>query len=135
MIDMRGIRLEVLAAAALDGRARDEIVDLCEAAYREDFSKLFEQLPDSVHVMLRDDRGVLRSHAEFVPRWLQPVGLPVLRTAYVEAVATAPGAQRSGLATAVLQRLAEVIAADAAWDLAALSPSHIAFYQRRGWEL
>jgi aminoglycoside 2'-N-acetyltransferase I len=127
--------LEVISGDALDRGVRTQIIRLCESAYQEDFSKLFEQFPDSVHVMARDERGVLLSHAEFVPRSLQPTGLPVLRTAYVEAVATAPDAQRSGFATAVLQRLAEVVAADTAWLLAALSPSDAAFYERRGWEL
>jgi aminoglycoside 2'-N-acetyltransferase I len=114
---------------------RDEIIGLCESAYDEDFSHLFDQLPGSVHVLARDDRGSLLSHAEFVPRWLQPAGHGVLRTTYVEAVATAPGHQRQGLATAVLQRLADVVAADPTWDLAALSPSDADFYERRGWEL
>ena len=58
-----------------------------------------------------------------------------MRTAYVEAVATAPGHQRKGLATAVLQRLVDVVAADPSWQLAALSPSDAAFYERLGWEL
>ena len=75
------------------------------------------------------------SHAELVPRWLQAGGHQVMRTAYVEAVAGMPGHQRKGLATAVLQRLVDVVAANPAWQLAALSPSDAAFYERRGWEL
>jgi aminoglycoside 2'-N-acetyltransferase I len=128
-------RVEILAHPALTAAARAEIIGLCEAAYQEDFSHLFEQLPASVHVMARDDRGRLLSHAEFVPRWLQPGGLGFLRTAYIEAVATAPGERRRGLATAVLRRLIDVVAADLTWDLAALSPSDAGFYERRGWEL
>jgi aminoglycoside 2'-N-acetyltransferase I len=127
--------LEIIPGEALDGGVRTQIIRLCELAYQEDFSKLFEQFSESIHVMARDECGVLLSHAEFVPRWLHPAGLPVLRTAYVEAVATAPDARRSGLATAVLQRLAEAVAADTTWELAALSPSDAAFYERRGWEL
>jgi aminoglycoside 2'-N-acetyltransferase I len=129
------IRITVFASDRLDRAARAEIIMLCEAAYNEDFTRLFERFPDSVHVLARDDRGVLVSHAEFVPRWLQAGGMPILRTAYVEAVATAPRAQRAGLATAVLHRLTDVVAADAAWELAALSPSDAGFYARRGWEL
>ena len=74
------------------------------------------------------------SHAEFVPRWLQPAGQPLLRTAYVEAVATAPSRRGRGLASAVMQRLGDEVAADPAWQLAALSPSHADFYARLGWE-
>ena len=130
-----GIQLDVAEASALSRDARHEILALCETAYDEPFSHLFEQLPDSVHVLARDQRGSLVSHAEFVPRWLQPAGHEVMRTAYVEAVATAPGHQRQGLATAVLQRLVGVVAADPMWQLAALSPSDARFYERRGWEL
>ena len=130
-----GIQLDVAGASALSRDARHEIITLCEAAYREGFSHLFEQLPGSVHVLARDGDGTLLSHAEFVPRWLQASGHEPMRTAYVEAVATAPGHQRKGLATAVLQRLGEVVAADPSWELAALSPSDAAFYERLGWEL
>ena len=127
--------IDVVACSALDRASRAEIITLCESAYREDFSRLFELLPGSVHVLARDDRGVLVSHAEFVPRWLQPAGHQVLRTAYVEAVATDPDHQRHGLATAVLQRLAGTVTADPQWVLTALSPSDPGFYARRGWEL
>ena len=129
-----GIQLDVAGARTLSRDARHEIITLCEAAYQEGFSHLFEQLPGSVHVLARDVDGTLLSHAEFVPRWLQASGHEVMRTAYVEAVATMPGHQRKGLATAVLQRLVDVVAADPAWQLAALSPSDAAFYERLGWE-
>ena len=130
-----GIQLDVAGARTLSRDARHEIITLCEAAYQESFSHLFEQLPGSVHVLAREGDGTLVSHAEFVPRWLQASGHEPMRTAYVEAVATAPGHQRKGLATAVLQRLGEVIATDPSWQLAALSPSDAVFYERRGWEL
>ena len=130
-----GIQLDVAGARTLSRDARHEIITLCEAAYQESFSHLFEQLPGSVHVLAREGDGTLVSHAEFVPRWLQASGHEPMRTAYVEAVATAPGHQRKGLATAVLQRLFGVVAADPAWQLAALSPSDAAFYERLGWEL
>ena len=129
------MHLEIVSHDALTAGARAEIIGLCESAYQEDFSKLFEHLPDSVHIMARHETGSLVSHAEFVPRWLQAEGREVMRTAYVEAVATAPREQRKGLATAVLRQLLDVVAADDSWDLAALSPSDAAFYERRGWEL
>src|SRR5215203_1736577 len=88
--------LVVISCDALTLAARAEIIQLCEAAYREDFSHLFEHLPASVHVLARDECGVLISHAEFVPRWLEAAGSGMMRTAYVEAVATAPGHQRQG---------------------------------------
>ena len=132
---MPGVHFLVARSSTLDCAARAGIIALCEVAYQEDFSRLFELFPDALHVMARGDDGVLVSHAEFVTRWLQPAGSPALRTAYVEAVATAPDCRRRGLATAVLQRLTGLAAADPVWELMALSPSDPGFYGRRGWEL
>jgi aminoglycoside 2'-N-acetyltransferase I len=129
------VNLEILPVDALNHPARAEIIDLCESAYAEDFAHLFEQLPGSVHILARDERGLLVSHAAWVPRWLQPAGQPLLRTAYIEAVATVPDRQRQGFATTVLGRLGEILRADPTWELAALSPSEHAFYTRLGWEL
>jgi GNAT superfamily N-acetyltransferase len=119
----------------LDASGRSEIIRLCEAAYGESFAHLFSHLPDSVHILARDDGGQLVSHTEWVSRWLQPEGHSVLRTAYVEAVATLPERQHQGLATAVLRRFDKVVRSDTTWQLAALSPSDSAFYARLGWEL
>jgi aminoglycoside 2'-N-acetyltransferase I len=128
------IRLDVVPVSSLSAQARDEIIALCASAYQEDFTRLFENLPDSTHVLARDGGGTLVGHAEWVTRSLQPAGHTPLRTAYVEAVATAPPRQRQGVGTAVLRRLAGEIVADARWQLAALSPSRPDFYARLGWE-
>jgi aminoglycoside 2'-N-acetyltransferase I len=125
----------VVGAEDLDRAARAEIIELCESAYGESFVRWFDELPGSVHVLARGDRRELVSHAAWVTRWLQPDGHAVLRTAYVEAVATAPARQGRGLATAVLSHLADRLRGESTWELAALSPSDAAFYARLGWEL
>src|SRR5262245_9596963 len=128
------VHLNVVRADALNGAVRAEIIALCESAYGENFTRLFEDLPGSVHVLARDQSGEWVSHAEWVTPRLQPAEHPALRTAYVEAVATAPKHRRQGLATAVLRCINDVLAKDSAWELAALSPSDPAFYVRVGWE-
>jgi aminoglycoside 2'-N-acetyltransferase I len=125
--------LELEDAAALDGSARAAIVQLCTAAYDEDFSRLFDQFPGTVHVLAKDDHGTLVGHAMWVARRLEADGHH-MRTAYVEAVATAPAFQRRGIGTAIMVRLVQAVMADAQWDLAALSPAVPEFYERRGWE-
>jgi aminoglycoside 2'-N-acetyltransferase I len=127
-------RLETLNVDELDDDARLEITGFCERAFGEDFSRFFELMRDTTHVLLRDDGGRLLSHAAWVERGLQPTGLPVLRTAYVEAVATDPDHRGLGLATAVLAELTEAVRTDDRWELAALSPAEPDFYARRGWE-
>lgn len=116
-------------AADLDPVDRAAILALCSAAYEEDFAPYLDLLPGAVHVTLRE-AGVIVSHAAWVTRWLQPEGLPLLRTAYIEAVATLPARQGRGHATAILAALPPLLGD---FDLGALSPSEPAFYARLGW--
>lgn len=120
----------VIPADRLTFTQKAQITGLCTEAYEEDFSGWFDQFPGSVHVMAYRDEELV-SHAAWVTRWLQPASGPVLHTAYVEAVATAPAWQRRGLATGLLQELQRHLSD---YDLAALSPSEAAFYERIGWE-
>lgn len=123
-------RLLVQTRQQLSQVARAAITDLCAVAFAEPFDQLFKLLPGSCHLLAYDaDRLV--SHACWVTRWLQPAGLPPLRTAYVEAVATHPDCQRHGYGTLVMRRLAEEITA---YDLGGLSPAVTPFYTRLGWE-
>jgi aminoglycoside 2'-N-acetyltransferase I len=66
--------------------------------------------------------GDWRVRLECVTRWLQPGDGPRLRTAYVEMVATEPGFQRRGFATAVHD-----------FDLGGLCPAAPGLYARLGW--
>ena len=107
-----------------------EIVDLCSLAYEEDFRLAFQNVPNTTHIIPRFD-GQMVSHACWITRWLQPAGHRPLRTAFVEAVATAPGQQRLGFASAVMARVAEAIKY---FDLGGLSTGRPKFYKRLGWE-
>lgn len=122
---------EIIPAHALTSEQRQTILDLCTAAYAEDFRPYLDLMGDATHVIASVD-GQWVSHAAWVTRWLQPAGYPLLRTAYVEAVATLPAYQERGLGSAVLRQLAAAIAG---FDLGSLSPSDPAYYVRLGWVL
>lgn len=125
------LQFQVAKADDLNEADRSALIQLCTAAYEEDFSHLFTSLPGAVHVLGRL-RAEIVTHAAWVTRWLQPAGLPLLRTAYIEAVATAPQHQGRGFGSAVMQELQAQIQD---FDLGALSPSYYKFYERLGWEL
>lgn len=111
---------------------RQEILQLCNAAYGEDLALYFEALAPDYHVLAElESRSV--GHAMIVTRWLQCGNGPLLRTAYVELVATAPEYQGLGIATAIMRRLA-TLAAELGYDLAALCPAETGLYRRLGWE-
>ncbi len=127
----RMLTLKIIGARELTPALRAKIHDLCQRAYQEDLEPLFNAYAGATHfVAFLDDTPV--SHAMTVTRWLQPGDRPPLRTAYVELVATEPGFQGRGFATAILERLGRAIATD--YDLGALCPADTRMYHRLGWE-
>jgi aminoglycoside 2'-N-acetyltransferase I len=92
---------------------------------------LLASFSDATHLLGVVD-GVLTSHALWYTRWLQAGDGPLLRTAYIEDVATEEPYRGRGYASMLMRRLAEEVKE---YDLAALSPSDSAFYTRLGWEL
>ncbi len=125
-ITMKTSRTKDLSAAE-----RSAIVRLCTEAHQVDFGPLFSFLPpDGLHVLAYDE-GQLVSHAVVTTRWLQPDNLPLLKTAYVDAVATAPAYQRQGIGSSVMRHLASVIQDH---ELACLETERVSFYAQLDWE-
>ena len=85
------LEIEIRRTAELGDTARAEVVRLCIDAHQEpDFEHLFSYLPpEGLHMLARSGHELV-GHAVVTNPWLQPEGLPLLRTAYVDAVATAP---------------------------------------------
>lgn len=132
MAVIRAVQIQIRRNDQLSRPERAQLVDLCTAAYEEEFSGYFDLLPpDTMHVVLSLD-GEPISHAAWVTRWLQAGQAPLLRTAYVESVATLPGYQRQGYGARVMRQLQSLIVD---YDLGGLSPSEPAFYEKLGWEM
>lgn len=123
--------LEVVDGTALAKETVNDILEMCRRAYDDDLLPYYITFLSPVHVLGRVG-GELASHALWVTRYLQPEGLPLLRTAYVEMVATEPRFQGRGYAQAVMKR---VIAEVGDFDLAGLSTSSVSFYEKFGWQL
>jgi aminoglycoside 2'-N-acetyltransferase I len=119
--------IEVVAGDTINPSVRTEILGLCRRAYEQELS--FDDLTVEAHVIGRCDGRIL-SHALWVTRWLQVADGPLLRTAYVEAVATEPDCQHQGFAMQIMRQLAESVQD---YDLAALCPAEEGLYLRLGW--
>lgn len=116
----------------LDPATRTAIIHVCVAATQEvDFYNLFSYFPGGGRHFLAYDGAVLVSHAVVTTRWVQPEGLPMLKTAYVDAVATLPAYQGQGFGSAVMQHLAAHIDD---YEIACLQTERQSFYARLGWE-
>ena len=124
------LSIEIKSGDILSIDESEDIAALFRQAFEEDFGPYQDVFKDPVHILGKiNDRLV--SHALWITRWLQPEGQPLLRTAYVEAVATETAYRQRGYATAILQNLAKQIQE---YDLGALSPADTSLYSRLGWE-
>lgn len=125
------ITLKTCLTQDISEMERAPIVTLCTEAHQVDFGPLFTFLPpDGLHVLAYDARRLV-GHAVVTTRWLQPGNLPLLKTAYVDAVATDPGYQRQGIGSAVMRHLAATISE---YEIACLETDRVSFYARVGWE-
>ena len=128
--DNNEINFQVVAGKDLTQDKREAVVALCNLAYEEDLGTIMDEFVDPVHVLgFLDDKLV--THALWITRFLQPEGLPLLRTAYVEAVATHPAYRQRGFASAIMSRVVEEIQD---FDIAGLAPFSVNYYARLGWE-
>jgi GNAT superfamily N-acetyltransferase len=130
---MPQVRLTSAATKDLDLATRAQVVRLCVEAHQEpDFENLFSYLPhDGLHVMAWSG-PTLVGHAVVTTRWLQAGAKPLLRTAYVDAVATSPDHQGQGVGSILMEHLASLVTA---WDIACLETERESFYARLGWEV
>ena len=117
----------------LNADTRAAIIQVCRTAHQQDdFTRLFAYIPSGgIHVLAYRERELV-GHAVATTRWLQPDGLPLLRTAYVDAVATLPAYQGQGIGSALMRHLASAIAD---FELACLATERVSFYARLGWEV
>jgi len=123
-----------LKTEEIDAGTREAIVSLCVMAHQEeDFRNLFAYVPSGGLHFLAFQGEQLVSHALVTTRWLQPEGQAVLRTAYVDAVATLPSHQGQGHGSAVMRHLAGTIDRD--YVIACLETERVGFYERLGWQL
>ena len=117
----------------LGADTRNAIVNLCVVAHQEeDFKYLFSYVPSGGWHFLASQGEQLVSHAMVTTRWLQPAGQPVIKTAYVDAVATLPNAQRRGHGSTLMRYLASKIGDE--YVIGCLETDRVEFYERLGWE-
>lgn len=128
-VETPGLTIQQLSSAALSRATATAVRSLCDSAYEEDLAPYFEALGPGEHLLGWQD-GVLASHLMWVTRWLQAGDGPLLRTAYLELVATAPALQRRGHATELLRYFPSQVTD---FEIAALSPATENLYTRLGW--
>jgi len=125
------LQIELIKGKDLSSDEQQAIIKFCSRAFEKELDSLFRAFVYPTHV-LGYQAGTLVSHALWVTRRLRAGKGPLLRTAYVEAVATEQAFRGLGYATAIMKRVEEEIQD---YDLGGLSPFSVAYYERLGWEL
>jgi aminoglycoside 2'-N-acetyltransferase I len=125
------LRIEVIKGKDLSSDDQKAIFAFCSRAFEEELEALLSTFVSPTHV-LGYQAGMIVSHALWVTRWLRADKGPLMRTAYVEAVATEKAFRRLGCAAAIMKRVEEEIQG---YELGGLSPFSVAYYERLGWEL
>jgi aminoglycoside 2'-N-acetyltransferase I len=127
------VLVTVLSTEDLTAEQRCSIAEVCIAAHNNAaFANLFNYIKSGGRHFLAYRRRELASHAVVTTRWVQPEGLTVLKTAFVDAVSTLPAYQGLGYASAVMRRLAAEIDD---YTIGCLQTDLPAFYERLGWEV
>lgn len=131
MAEEYGLVFRMVDEKDLTQQERAEVIALCDFAYEEEMGEIINQFVDPVHVLGYWDEKLV-THALWVTRYLQSEGLPMLRTAYVEAVATHPDFQHRGFASLIMRKVVDEIQD---FDIAGLAPFSVDYYARLGWKL
>lgn len=129
---MSDLNVKVIRTGELDDEQRQEIALLCSIVFGHRYDSDFDTVsPDTIHVIgIHEERVV--AHAALHTRWLGLPDYPLLKTAYVDSVATLPRQRGKGYASAVMRRLATHVRK---YDIGALAANTPHFYERLGWEL
>lgn len=128
------IAIRRTTTAGLTRAEIDVIRAMLEAAFAGDPADAFresdwEHATGGTHFLVEFE-GEIVGHASVVERELRVAGRPI-RTGYVEAVATAPTHQRTGLGTRLMEVVNAMVRED--FELGALGTGVHAFYERLGW--
>jgi GNAT superfamily N-acetyltransferase len=127
-------QVRIIPSEEMTEALRGAVIDVCVAAHEMDeFRYMFvKYFPSGARHFLGYDGDTLVSHAVVSTRGVQPDGLPILRTAFVDAVSTSPSYQRQGYGRATMHRVAGAIDD---YEIGCLQTDRNVFYEHLGWEL
>src|SRR5713101_5574572 len=133
MVPSKDLVLLSIPTEELTAEQRSSVIEVCIAAHnKEDFKNLFSYIPSGGRHVLAFLDADLVCHAVATTRWVQPGGLDVLKTAYIDAVSTLPSRQGCGYGSESMRRLADDIGD---YEIGCLQNDKPGFYARLGWEL
>ncbi len=108
----------------------EDIVTLCSHAFNENFRPYMKSFINATHI-LGYYNGALVSHVLWLNRWTRAGDSPIMKTAFVDAVAVDGKYRKRGFASSMIARLTSEITA---YNVSALTTGSPEFYERLGWQ-
>lgn len=125
------MQFKIIAAHDLDKQQRQQIAELCFAAFDEDPWSQYTFMQTAVHIIgILDDNIV--SHALWTDRIFTLKDGITVKTAYIEYVTTDVKMRGKGLASKLLKYLTDALTT-LGYELAALQPEDETFYKKLDW--
>ncbi|WP_454667605.1 GNAT family N-acetyltransferase [Acinetobacter calcoaceticus] len=125
------MQFKIIAAQDLNTQQRQQIAELCFAAFDEDPWSQYTFMQNAVHIVgILDDNIV--SHVLWTDRVFTINGSFSVKTAYVEYVTTDYQVRGKGLASQLLRYLTDILTT-LDYELVALQPEDGAFYKKLDW--
>jgi aminoglycoside 2'-N-acetyltransferase I len=124
------LELAVKKNRDLSEKELEEIITLCSNAFNEDFRPYMKDFIGSRHI-LGYYEDVLVSHVLWLNRWIRIENTPLLKTAFLDAVAVDEKYRKRGYASSTMTRFTEEITD---YDMAVLTTGSPDFYERLGWQ-
>ena len=109
----------------------EDVITLGSRVFNTDLQANRNTFIHTTHIMGYYGSSLV-SHALWYTRWMQTGSSPLLKTAFVDVVATGEEYRKQGFASSVLARFAESVTD---YDIAALTTASTGFYERLGWQV
>jgi aminoglycoside 2'-N-acetyltransferase I len=126
-------KLEIIVKPDKDLTKKEyrEVIALTTQAFNRDYTPYMKIFKDPTHFLARLN-GKLVSYVAIVERWIKIGASPLLKTAYIEGMATDFAHRHKGFATQVMRCAMSKMRN---YEFAALSTGSKGFYTRLGWQL
>lgn len=108
----------------------ENIITLCSNAFDEDFRPYMKDFIGGIH-LLGYHGNTLVSHVLWLKVWVRIENKPLLKTAFLDAVAVDEKYRKRGFASSTMTRFAAEITD---FDIAVLTTESPDFYSRLGWQ-
>lgn len=127
---VKGLTLTVKKNQELSDEELDNVITLCSNVFHENYRPYMKDFTGATHI-LGYYEDTLVSHVLWLNRWVRIENKPLLKTAFLDAVAVDEKYRKRRFGSSTMTRFAGEITD---YDIAVLTTDSPGFYERIGWK-